>query len=739
MSIGEKNTFWKLIHSSSLKSIQIPQIQRDYVQGRNTDKVTYARKRMLSEIYDSLVNDAPLDLNFVYGKVEDGVFIPIDGQQRLTTLFCLHVYAFAQEGDTIALKEMSEKFQYATRVTTTRFLAALLEHIPEFFQQSEQDMIPYLEDAAWYSPQWDKDPSVRSFKVVLGEIHKMFHDVRIADKLKMEVCPATFMSLQIPDVGRVNDLYIKMNSRGKLLTEFESFKSEMFEFIDTEIPSDSGIDKREFKEKIDNEWLNLVWRVCGAEAPNLCDTVYMRFIHQIFMNRLIPQQHGKDHSEEWANLNKNNGFFNFADYKPYLKNIALLNDLYCTFEFYKFIMEAQNDAALAAFPEIRRWLVNLMMDSGKLGHSEQVRLLTITRYAVLVPRENWTIAGYIKWFRVMNNLINNTQIDKAERCIAASRSLMTIPAEMAEDTYAYLLNTNGMEIVYFDNRQVKEEVFKCRFLEADARWEAPIFTAEKDEYFSGEIQFVFSLCGLRAFRDVVNHEEAIERFIQVWETIKRLFYSMLKEDKRQGNDNLFRRALLTYGDYSCQSNSSYTFFPSGDRYFNWRRMLRDAKSLAVFTLFFDDFKNSSLSDDVATFLQMRIDAYSDKNDEFIYYTIKLPQIMEFMTKKRFRPKDTTCDRNIFYSKERLSADYAEANTFFVYHSLSEEAEYHYGQGYLSTASSVAYINKVKDISCHIEYCPKGYYCDQNGQAYLDDRGQPIATVEKMVCYIEQHF
>ena len=77
-----KYTFWKLL---SEREIEIPVIQRDYAQGRKT--ATQIRKGFLLSIEEALVNRKPLDMNFVYGSIEDKEqFIPIDGQQRLTTL-----------------------------------------------------------------------------------------------------------------------------------------------------------------------------------------------------------------------------------------------------------------------------------------------------------------------------------------------------------------------------------------------------------------------------------------------------------------------------------------------------------------------------------------------------------------------------------------------------------------------------------------------------------------------------
>ncbi len=70
-------TFWELIDESK---INIPTIQRDYAQGREEEHIK--REKFLDEIYNYLTqsNSGVLDLDFVYGRIKDGVFFPIDGQ-----------------------------------------------------------------------------------------------------------------------------------------------------------------------------------------------------------------------------------------------------------------------------------------------------------------------------------------------------------------------------------------------------------------------------------------------------------------------------------------------------------------------------------------------------------------------------------------------------------------------------------------------------------------------------------
>ena len=88
------HTFWGLVQECH---IVIPPLQRDYAQGRENDSaIEQIRNSLIEELFDSLVNNKKLVLNFIYGEKEEGRFIPIDGQQRLTTLFLLHWYVFSR-------------------------------------------------------------------------------------------------------------------------------------------------------------------------------------------------------------------------------------------------------------------------------------------------------------------------------------------------------------------------------------------------------------------------------------------------------------------------------------------------------------------------------------------------------------------------------------------------------------------------------------------------------------------
>jgi hypothetical protein len=56
-------------------------------------------------------------------------------------------------------------------------------------------------------------------------------------------------------VGLTDDLYIKMNSRGKALTEFEYFKAGFSELIS------EPTQKERFEQSIDGKWINSIWHL----------------------------------------------------------------------------------------------------------------------------------------------------------------------------------------------------------------------------------------------------------------------------------------------------------------------------------------------------------------------------------------------------------------------------------------------------------------------------------------------
>lgn len=113
-----------------VKKIVIPMIQRDYAQGRIDPDVNRIRDRFLNTLYRA-VTEEPVPLDFIYGDIdENGVMPPLDGQQRLTTLFLLHWYAAKKENVPESACRFLLNFSYETRYSARYFCTELLGFTP---------------------------------------------------------------------------------------------------------------------------------------------------------------------------------------------------------------------------------------------------------------------------------------------------------------------------------------------------------------------------------------------------------------------------------------------------------------------------------------------------------------------------------------------------------------------------------------------------------------------------------
>ena len=124
------------------RRVEFPVIQRDYAQGRPDERSKEVRTRFVNELAHALSADrqgdgTPLDLDFVYGRWRSGdhTLEPLDGQQRLTTLFLLHWYVasadekFDDFASWIVGGDSGSCFTYRTRPSAREFFDALVRRL----------------------------------------------------------------------------------------------------------------------------------------------------------------------------------------------------------------------------------------------------------------------------------------------------------------------------------------------------------------------------------------------------------------------------------------------------------------------------------------------------------------------------------------------------------------------------------------------------------------------------------
>lgn len=253
-----------------LTSIVIPKIQRDYAQGRSTQEAIRVRNKFLDALYDA-VEGTPITLDFVYGNIDkNGVLTPLDGQQRLTTLFLLHWFAAKKEHIQESEYSFLSGFSYENRPASRDFCHKLLPFEPSFSVNLSSEII----DQNWFPLDWKHDPTIDSMLTMLDAIQAKFFGV---DDLwgKLKSGQISFYFLPIKDMGLTDEIYIKMNSRGKPLTQFEHFKAEFEHSLEK-------VDKSACKRvinKIDREWTDLLWPYRGGN--NIVDDEFLRYFRFI--------------------------------------------------------------------------------------------------------------------------------------------------------------------------------------------------------------------------------------------------------------------------------------------------------------------------------------------------------------------------------------------------------------------------------------------------------------------------
>lgn len=253
-----------------LTSIVIPKIQRDYAQGRDTQEAIRVRSKFLDALFEA-VEGAPITLDFVYGNIDkSGVLTPLDGQQRLTTLFLLHWFAAKKEQIPEAEYSFLGGFSYENRPASRDFCHKLLPFEPSFSAILSSEII----DQNWFPLDWKHDPTIESMLTMLDAIQTKFSGIEdLWGKLKSG--KISFYFLPIRDMGLTDEIYIKMNSRGKPLTQFEHFKAEFEHSLEK-------VDKTACKRvinKIDREWTDLLWPYRGNN--NIIDDEFLRYFRFI--------------------------------------------------------------------------------------------------------------------------------------------------------------------------------------------------------------------------------------------------------------------------------------------------------------------------------------------------------------------------------------------------------------------------------------------------------------------------
>lgn len=520
----------------NLKQIVIPIIQRDYAQGRKDSDVKRVRKRFLASLKNAIVGN-PITLDFIYGDIDsNGIMTPLDGQQRLTTLFLLHWYAAKKENIDINEYKFLEKFSYETRYSARDFCDLLVnEYTPSFEGLISEEII----DQAWFPLDWAKDSTISSMLVMLDAIHETFGEVsEIWNKLKTG--NISFYFLPIKDMGLTDELYIKMNSRGKPLTQFEHFKAELEHGL-REI--DENVAKR-IMRKIDIDWTDMLWQYRGKD--NVTDDEFLRYFR--FICDIICYQNGGttqgkssdefDLQQEYFSKENENAIANIEKMESYFDCWCSLDDIspedyiskFVSYEHEEGKIQIENRYKLDIFGDCLRNYADVNGNGNRSFPLNRIILL-FAFVTYLQNRQSVTDEDFARRIRIINNLVQNSEdeISDSEHRTSGNR----MPAILRQVEKIVLTGIIDKTIdKSLNTSQIEEEILKVEWLKEHPELEESLFILEDHELLQGQISIVGT-----------EHPEYFERFASLFSC----------------NWDLIDCALMSIGQYGQKEKNGWRY------------------------------------------------------------------------------------------------------------------------------------------------------------------------------------
>lgn len=663
--------------------ILIPVIQRDYAQGRIDAKTTEIRNNFLSAIIDNITSDhvTSLLLDFIYGSTaKDDTFTPLDGQQRLTTLFLLHWYFLPTEKQPILYRKINDSvtsvFSYETRISSKDFCDELVQHsvetlkmemsnsrnltiekindlngkIRELSDGSERKealhgdldrlkkqldhnrLSSSLKNQWWFLWSWNNDPTIKAMLVMLDEIDARLGELDENKRQKvwnkLENGSISFHLLPLEKFDLTDELYVKMNARGKELSQFDIFKSSLEEQM-RKNHVDENV-QNQWRENIDSNWVDLFWNkfakntiIEGETTENqkkVVDSVEKGFL--IFLKRIIGLYFVENISSYKIDSKDENiaRLIPFNDYdgenlKRKLLDQAIQKDIAKLFPlFYKtgFFNESFFKYAIDVFDN----LIYKDENSGKHDVSELINLVEISKdnasvfdlfvaekgdyesfllfYALInfclinktseiLSKEELKLE-LNSWMRIIRNLskLSNTFIDDVEDFGT------TLKAYQSWCSDVYNCDGNRSIIDYFAshprkdlpkgrivNDQFEEEVLKAVLINDEvngSEWLKEVTELEEHGYFLGQIRSL-----LNWSKNGDNYD--LNKFKFFKKSIIKVFDSNgLKSELCKPETHLFRNCMMANCEnYLLLKNDCLVNNTGKDRDRSWKSYLRNKK------------------------------------------------------------------------------------------------------------------------------------------------------------------
>ncbi|WP_104707365.1 DUF262 domain-containing protein [Helicobacter ailurogastricus] len=549
---------FKFLKSTKVEHIEIPMLQRDYAQGRKS-QVDIACKflKALFEVLEGTKKTLHLDL--VYGYEDGSVFKLIDGQQRVTTLWLLHFLLYKQAHRLEEIKEQLSHFTYHTRESSKEFCEKLLEEDFEWAQQPSE-VIRQNEGSFGDVSNLENDPTIKAMMHMLDLIYTHLKDKEARlDRYISGLPNISFNVINMEEFKLGEDLYIKLNARGKLLSKFEKLKAFM----------EQGDIAHEWLLALDNYWSNYFFESDKAEA---FDQRFFHFLH--YANAFFALQ-DKDFDKD-KNLDK---IFSTE------RSIDEGN-------WYRFLQEEKNLEVLGQTIDL---LSKCKENAKNQEKCQELKLLTINDPSFFeaqgkkskTPKnqepklENKKIAYFFAllalsqvykegvldknvkdYARVCKHFVENHTLDNNADLCGFFGLFQAIAKGVAhsEGFYTFLANTKKQTFHGLFGLEQRKAQLIC----SDGAWEDILDKTSGHAYLVGYVGFLLEF-------SKIDGQENLQKFTDyamlTMEILDKFFISGAYPL------SLFQRVLLCFGDYSIKSTNQFFGNRSNMGMFRYRHLV----------------------------------------------------------------------------------------------------------------------------------------------------------------------
>ena len=491
-------------------AVEIPILQRDYAQGRldpQTKKINRKGENFVEVLFTALREEKGLRMDIIYGSIEtrdsdypeEKTFIPLDGQQRLTTLWLLYWYLSQWEERSEEIASLLQRFTYATRSTARDFcqrLCSLRLTRDELANPSE-----YFSEKMWFTSKYSYDPTIQAMLNMLNAIAKEQHKHPVSFDLLESL---QFRSFDIGAYELTDELYIKMNRRGKQLESIENLKADFVGYLKKIGHDFSKPDS--YDRKLDHEWADMAW---GCRENEDFDIRYLRLFNRYFYNLWIidnpPGEREKNSTPDELNLH-----FTGTDYRGFEAYGAILSTatekgrLERMVRFFDFLASDRgimySDYLRNPWRDKEQQLVYpYLLDVEELSMLDRIALYALMLYVDNASDEDLqSLEHYQAWMRIVWNLIADPKL----RSYQAQRRYMLLLAKLAPHSTtieSFLISTDidqiGISSTGDEKARLKLEQDKLRYIERYPNRREALLRAERIPCLQGQVGFLLEIEG----------------------------------------------------------------------------------------------------------------------------------------------------------------------------------------------------------------------------------------------------